>query len=175
MNMLPTTLDEVGSKRSKDLQVESGSYITLYTRETTNLSTNYFIIHLSFKALPKKFPINQRRTSIRKQLADAYKLEKVQKKKKTLNCWPAQQTQGDRAQSNRWYCSSTAYWSASRKQSHPNPSILKSENITKRQVSEFNSLHTSNTEILARLGPFFSKRSFFSYIIYIWKPMIHNS
>lgn len=56
MNMLPTTLDEVGSKRSKDLQVESGSYITLYTRETTNLSTNYFIIHLSFKALPKKFP-----------------------------------------------------------------------------------------------------------------------
>lgn len=28
MNMLPTTLDDTGSSRSNDLQVESGSYIT---------------------------------------------------------------------------------------------------------------------------------------------------
>lgn len=32
-NMLPTTLDEAGSNRSNDLQVESGSYITLYKIE----------------------------------------------------------------------------------------------------------------------------------------------
>lgn len=37
MNMLPTTLDEAGSNRSNDLQVESGSYITLYKRETKQI------------------------------------------------------------------------------------------------------------------------------------------
>lgn len=41
-NMLPTTLDEAGSNRSNDLQVESGSYITLHTRE---MSTNSFLIN----------------------------------------------------------------------------------------------------------------------------------
>lgn len=98
---------------------------------------------------------------------NSFQMEKKKKKKKT-NCWPALQTQGDRDHNNRWYCSSTFYWSASKKtksHSKPNNTLKKKmKMVTKLQIWVLASLHTSNTEILARLGPFFSRRSFFSCI-----------